>query len=88
MVNGIRYKEDECELFPVLVVRAFLEEHKTQGLVDVIQYLDGLVDEKDDIRYRYAMDCKDRFKDIDIGNVNKIQRVSRRALRNWKRNNR
>ena len=88
MVNGIKYSEDESELFPFLVERAFLEEHKSQKLSDLINKLDSLVDDKDDIRYRYAKDVRDRFKDIDIGNVDRIQKVSRRALRIWKKNNR
>jgi hypothetical protein len=82
-----RINETEIELFPFIVERVYVEEKRSKALKDYEKYIDGMIDESSEDKYRFALANREQLLESGI-DYKSIERSSKKLVRKWKRSNR
>jgi hypothetical protein len=83
-----KYNPLEIELLPMILERIYIEEKQSNNLKKYADFLDSIIDEESDEKYRFGLENRGSLEERDLRNFKSIDRSTRKLARRWKRNNR
>ena len=82
---GKKFKKEYSEVLSCLVEKLYVKEMNSERVTNYSKYLDSLVDESDDISYRFGLYASEELIDGFDGDINKMNKDCKKLLRKYKK---
>lgn len=84
---GKKYIKEYSEVLSFLVEKLYINEMNDSKVTEFSNYLDNLINEEDELSYKFGLYASEELIDDFDGDINKMNKDCKKLLRNYKKVN-